>query len=293
MGRVDKAADTSPYRGRRAVLATMHGKEKAFAPVFSDRLGMDVTVPDGLDTDQLGTFSGEVPRRLGMRETAISKARMALARTGETLALANEGSFGPHPQVPFLAAGIERAVFVDTDRGIVIEESLIDDQPAFHHAEVTCFADLTPHLERMDFPRHRLIVTPAAGERCQETVFKGLADQDSLAAAIAAAAARSPDGRALVQSDMRAHMNPRRMDRLAILAQRLAMRIGTACPACNAPGYGHLRHEAGLPCEDCGAPTHALRFDVSGCGACGHEERLIRTGTPERASAGLCPLCNP
>lgn len=283
----------SPYRGEPVFLATMHGKEAAFAPALAARLGLEVRVPTGLDTDLLGTFTGEIPRRQGMRETALTKARMALALTGKGLALANEGSFGPHPHVPFLAAGMEIAVFVDETRGLVIEESLIDDQPVFHHAEASCMDELHPHLERMGFPRHRLIVRPAAGEPREGLIFKGLGDPDALAGAVVRAATASPDGRALVQNDMRAHMNPRRMEMLGRLAARLADRIATPCPACLASGFGHVRSEAGLPCGDCGTPTHALRYDIRGCRACGHEEQVVRPGTAARASPGLCPLCNP
>ena len=40
-----------------AVLATMHGKERAIAPLLQRTLGLAVKVPPGLDTDRFGTFS--------------------------------------------------------------------------------------------------------------------------------------------------------------------------------------------------------------------------------------------
>ena len=48
---------------------------------------------------------------------------------------------------------------------------------------------------------------------------------DALAAAIGQAAAKSANGRAFLQTDMRAHMNPRRMEIIAGLAARLAQRL--------------------------------------------------------------------
>lgn len=51
-----------PYQGRRATLATKHGKLALIGPVMFRRLGLEVETAD-VDTDVLGTFSGEVPRQ--------------------------------------------------------------------------------------------------------------------------------------------------------------------------------------------------------------------------------------
>jgi len=65
---------------------------------------MRVVVPAGLDTDGLGTFTGEVERPAPPRETALLKARLAIETTGLPRALASEGSFGPHPALGFVPA---------------------------------------------------------------------------------------------------------------------------------------------------------------------------------------------
>ena len=94
-----------PYAGRSAVLATMHGKEAAFAPVLADRLGLDLIVPGGIDTDALGTFTGEIARQGSIGETARAKAVLGLSIAGGDLALASEGAYGPHPQIPLIPLG--------------------------------------------------------------------------------------------------------------------------------------------------------------------------------------------
>ena len=53
---------SGPYAGLRAVLATMHGKDAAIVPVFQERLELSVVTPSAIDTDALGTFTGEIPR---------------------------------------------------------------------------------------------------------------------------------------------------------------------------------------------------------------------------------------
>ena len=97
----------SSFAGRRAVLATMHGKERAIVPAFRDILGIDIEVPGNLDTDQLGTFSGEVERAGTMDEVLVAKAKLGLKMSGLDLAIASEGSFGPHPQMPFIPVGLK------------------------------------------------------------------------------------------------------------------------------------------------------------------------------------------
>jgi hypothetical protein len=109
-----------PYRGRTALLASMHGKEAALAAPLQEALGLMLIPAAGFDTDRFGTFTGEVERTAPPRETALAKARAALAAQGGDLAIASEGSFGPHPGIPFLALAAEWVVFIDRARGLEI-----------------------------------------------------------------------------------------------------------------------------------------------------------------------------
>ena len=54
-----------------------------------------VVVAAEVDTDRLGTFTGEVERPGPPRETALMKARLGQGATGLPCALASEGAFGP------------------------------------------------------------------------------------------------------------------------------------------------------------------------------------------------------
>ena len=76
-----------------------------------------------LDTDQLGTFSGEIERIAPPLETAIQKARLGMKETGLLLGIASEGSVGPDPIVPFIHSNTEHLVLVDDEIGIVISET--------------------------------------------------------------------------------------------------------------------------------------------------------------------------
>ena len=94
------AASAHPYKSLRLGLATMHGKERAIAPPFRRVIGAEVVVAPNLDTDELGTFSGEVPRPDALVETALLKAEMVFRGSDVDCALASEGSYGPIDRLP-------------------------------------------------------------------------------------------------------------------------------------------------------------------------------------------------
>jgi len=271
-----------PYEGQEAALATLHAKDRAIGPAFRRRLGLALVVPEGIDTDRLGTFTGEVPRPAGLHETAVLKARLGLEATGLPLAIASEGSFGPHPVIPFLAIAREALAFLDAGRGLTIIEERVSERTNFAALELTPQADIPGFLTRAGFPRHGLILR-SGGE-----IVKGITDPAHLAELLAKA-----EGASRLETDMRAHMNPTRMAEIARLAHALARRLATPCPACHCPGFGRVRAERGLPCADCGAPTSLVRGEVQACGLCGHELRLPRKDGLSAAAPAACSLCNP
>jgi len=288
------------YHGATAALATMHGKEIAIAPAMRAYLGLDVVTPPHLDTDALGTFTGEIARVGTMREVAIRKARLGMRTSGLRIGIASEGSFGPHPHIPFFSAGLEFMVFVDDERDLIITESLIAEEINHDEAVVASAPELALFLPRAGFPTHGLVVAPNLTaspwwklhpERARAR--KGIVTHDELVDAVDRASRISEDGRARVTTDLRAHMNPTRMGAIARLASLLAARIATVCPKCRAPGFGRVGSARGLPCRDCGAESSIPSGDIWRCVACEHEHEQRQLPIRESADPGECPQCNP
>lgn len=279
---------TGRYRDRAASLATMHGKEAALEPPFR-ALGTTLVVP-GVDTDLLGTFSGEIERPAPPREVVARKARLGLEAAGLPLGLATEGTFGPHPAAPLLTVHREVALFVDDELGIEVEESIVEPKPAL----LTTLAGPDEPLDRVlagaDFPAHALLVMPSTGPR-GGPVHKGIRDLTRLRAAIRECASAAPDGRARVETDLRAHCNPTRMAVIAALGTRLAARLARECHACGTPGWGMLRLLPGFACADCDRPTALIRAELHGCVRCDatREIPLARSAAEPR----FCENCNP
>ena len=179
------------YAKTKAVLTTMHGKQDVIAPAMLEHAGMEVMVATSVDTDVLGTFTGDVPRIGTMRDVAVRKARLGMQAMGISIGIASEGSFGPHPVVPFINADIELMVLVDDDHGLVLTESLVDTQTNHDEIIVGVRAELDEFLLRVGFPEHALVVAPnsphSPGSRIDPEFVrgkKGIATYDDLAEAI-------------------------------------------------------------------------------------------------------------
>lgn len=286
------AARGSVYAGRTATLATMHGKEAAVAPPFLELLDVTVCTPDEIDTDALGTFTGEIERPGDMLETARAKARAGIALTGAELGLASEGAYGPHPWLPSVATGHELILWIDTAAGIEVCEQMPVRQARYATLVVRPGESLDAFLDRVGFPRYALAVMP----RSPGPAFvpaKGLRERDALEVAIRSAAAASGDGQAVVQTDMRAHVHPARMESIATVARRLAMRLKSHCEVCDAPGFGVVGQQSGLPCGACGTPTALAMADIHGCARCDHRTTRPRGEGRQTADPRYCDTCNP
>lgn len=282
-----------PFGGRRAILVTQHGKEAAIGPIFRASLGLEVAAARGIDTDLLGTFSGEIERPGSMDEVLRRKAELGLERGDYDIAIASEGSYGPNPALPFIGAGLEKIILIDRISGLVAVEREIELSPSFHVMDGQHGTDIDPFLHRGGFPGHAMIVKPLDPAGPGTQVFKGLTDRTALDAAVDEAIRVSSSGRFRVESDLRAHLNPTRMATITRLAERFAARLLNACPGCGSPGWGLIATESGLPCSACGEPTARVRAEVFGCFVCDCRETRSRPDGLAEASPGDCALCNP
>ena len=279
-----------PYTGRTAVLATKHGKLPIIAPPLEGAVGLRVEAV-AVDTDSLGTFTGDIPRSGPPLDTAIAKARLGMSAAGRCLGLASEGSIHPDPAVPFILVDNEIIVLVDDDNGIVVWESHSSWDIVAAATSVGAEVDLEPFLAAARFPDHQLIVRPSSGP--VHPIYKGISCIEKLTAAVAECASVAADGLARVETDLRAHTCPSRRAVIAGAAERLARRIASRCPACGAPGWGRVDILLGVPCAWCGTEVARPRAEIDGCPACAHRATRSVVSPEVRADPGECPYCNP
>ena len=273
------------YKGRISTLASKHDKLPLIAPPMLRQLDLEVVGVD-VDTDLLGTFSGEVTRDGDMLTTAVRKARMGMQASGLDLGFASEGSIGRRGFFP--TEDFEIVVFVDDSQGITVTESATSFEIAAHSWRLDTKTRLEEELSRAGFPEHGLIVRD--GEDTSAPIHKGIHELDHLLLAIKDLH-RHGSSMIQIESDLRANHSPSRRLVIAKAAEKLARRIATACPACSCPGWGEVRRLPGRRCAGCLVPTRLALAVLEGCARC-DATRTVDLGLPD-ADPDRCEWCNP
>lgn len=281
------------YDGACILLTTQHMKSTAIAPAFWQRLRAGV-VEYGVDTDRLGTFSGEIVRPGGALEAARRKCEWPLQILGEKVnfALASEGSFGPHPLIPFIPCDHEILYFIDRLHGFHMHVSVVSEQTNYRTELVDSWDELQKLATETLFPSHALILRPEGRDVCAP-IFKGLDTESALRHAYRECVKLSSGAKVWVETDMRAHCNPTRMKVISELADKLAARLVSHCPHCNTPGWGNVGIQKGLECNACAMPTQMIKCEVYGCTKCDHTEVTPRADGMTKADPQHCSYCNP
>lgn len=287
----EENTETTPFpywQGRTVVIATKHQKESIIAPLVEQALGVTVVVPPDFDSDQFGTFTGEVKRLPDQRDAAREKALTALAHTGETLAIASEGSFAPDPHLPFLTRATEIVMLVDTLHNLEIMGVHISHAVQPKRQIVDGVEEALAVAVAWSFPEQGVIVR--VGHGTKETLYKELVTTRELTDSLTKIY-RNQDGVVSLETDLRAHRCPPRHALIRAATEDLIARATTRCPACTTPGFGVTETVPGLPCGHCGRPTDLHKTLVYRCTHCQHT--LHTPATELAADPGACSYCNP
>ncbi len=279
------------FRGRQAALGTKHRKEEVIAPLVRDELGLEVVVPPDFDSDQFGTFTRETARAGTQLDAARAKARAAMDALGLDLGIASEGSFGSHPSIPFVPGNVEMVVLLDRAAGLEIHGVYCTTAVQFTHAWVASVEEAFAFAARAGFPEHGLVVRRSPDDT--DGLVKGLVTGDSLRAATEATIASVDNHRAFIESDLRAHRNPVRMQAIRAATLDFIANARRACPSCGAPGFRVVTDRPGLPCNWCGTPTERTLALVYQCQLCRHQLEVMYPDGRSETDPSRCPYCNP
>lgn len=273
------------WTDKTAVVCTMHGKETVIKPALHS-LGLN-WISANFDTDQFGTFSTEVARVNSPLETARKKCQLAFDNTDATIAIASEGSFGPHPMIPFLPINEEIILFSDREQDIEISISSLSTETNFSSKYCTTWEDVESFAKHVGFPTHGLILKADGVTK----VHKGINNPDLLQA-LFEQVMKTSNGFTL-ETDMRAMFNPTRMKHIYLAAEKLSSRLLSCCPSCHKPGFGEERVESGLPCALCGLPTDSILLKEVTCVHCQHQSITTFPNGKEHEDPQFCSYCNP
>lgn len=278
------------YSGKKVLLASMHKKEIAVKPPFSELVGCEIIVSEKLDTDQFGTFSGEISRDLSAYETLRKKAVFAAEIYDLDYVISSEGSFGPHPGYPFINADTEMLLFYDRVRNLFITDYEISTDTNHSELEIAANSIYTDEyfkwLEQIKFPSHGLIVKAGS-----IIIQKGICSTNALENAISEGFRQHRQ--LILETDMRAMMNPSRMNVINTLAYKLAKRVASTCVQCGTPGFPNNIKSGHLYCGLCFQETKVPKFIDMKCLKCDYLEQKEINPEKQFADPQYCDYCNP
>ncbi|MEO1146087.1 MAG: DUF6671 family protein [Cyanobacteria bacterium J06638_22] len=279
------------FENRVLVIATMHRKEEAIAPPLEAELGVQIQVPDNFNSDSFGTFTRDVDRPADQLETARLKLRYALELTGADLGVSSEGSFGPHPMLPMLPLNRELVLLIDQAHHLELVGEATTTETNYSHATVKTLAEAQAFAKKARFPSHGLVAMPSAEPEDRSLIHKGITSEADLLETVEGLL--SQFGQAHLETDVRAMVNPTRMQAIAQATHDLLRKLKQRCPNCGYPGFEIGDRQPGLPCGLCGLPTDLTLTAIYHCQNCGYEDAIIHPDGITAADPAQCPFCNP
>lgn len=264
-------------------LISKHQKEALISPYLAP-LGIQIQTIDHFNTDVFGTFAGEIPRKEGPKVTVREKCLAGLKHSGAIAGIASEGSFGAHPQMPFLSINEEWLVFIDLEKELEIYAKAISTELCFDRLSVANTEDLHSFLNRINFPNQGLVLKNTEN---QKVIEKGIQDIAQLKDLL-----EKHSGNWLLETDLRAHQNPLRRKNIARAALDLAQRLQALCPICQAPDFSVVQTSGALLCGYCKAPTSSYSTLHFACRKCNHTKTEHRMDK-QVEDPGFCERCNP
>lgn len=272
-----------------AALTTMHGKEQQIAPAFGRIAGWELVVAQ-IDTDQFGSFDGEVPRTLSPKAAALAKAKLGAEQLGLRFGVASEGTIGHHPQFPLLTSDHELIAIVDLELGHELVVSHVSAEIIAERHVLSDDSNLEQIASLCDLPNHaaNLIASGPSGRE----VRKDIRDLANLKLTVRDLGNKQDLRELVVESDFRAMSSPSRQRNIEHCAELAAQRVATRCPGCEYLGWGLVRYEFGLECRSCGfANEHLAKKGINRCLRCELEESFdLGVSLAEPAQ---CMVCNP
>lgn len=277
------------FKNRNLLIATKHKKERVISPLMENCLGVKCFIPDDFDTDQFGTFTGEVERKDDPIATLRKKAQIAMEKYNCDLAVSSEGSFGPHPSIFFAHADDELIMLADKKNNLEIIARELSTETNFNGSKINTENQLKEFAKRVQFPSHSLILRNAKGS--DKIIIKGISDWETLLHSFHEI--KQLFGTAYAETDMRAMHNPSRMNVIEKATQKLIDKINTCCPNCNTPGFGITDTKTGLPCNSCGFKTRSILSYIYTCKNCSLSKEEMYPNKKKSEDPMYCDVCNP
>jgi hypothetical protein len=278
-----------PYAGLKASLLTQHGKESVICPQLFDSNGLEVVHVSGYDTDNLGTFTRDIPRYGSQLDAARKKARVGMELSGLKLGIASEGAFDNDPHTGMFSWNYELVILIDDHRDIEIV-GFFGGLAQSASRQVSSWDEVNAFLSVARFNTHQLVIRPDDENHPESR--KGVKDLETLKMTYEWAKRISKNGNVFIENDLRAHTNPTRMANILKATEDLSRKMNSLCPECELPGFWVTERKKGLPCSSCEEPTNLPIAYIWSCVKC-ECKKEIPIPNQTKADPMKCDYCNP
>jgi hypothetical protein len=224
------------FKNRKCLIATMHEKEKVIAPVLEGKFGLKCYTTNQINTDKFGTFSREIPRRKNQIRTLKDKIDFAYKVTGETLIIANEGSYSPDPQLSMITINTEMLMLKDFKNNLSYTYAFSTNNANLARKEIEYAEEGVEFAIRNGFPAQGMILYRERKFRKPKIIVKGITNEDLLWEILQS---ELKSGKLFIENDLRAMLNPTRMENIKIATQNFATELEKTCPLCGNPGFSN------------------------------------------------------
>jgi hypothetical protein len=276
------------FSGRKIAIATMHQKETVVAPLLKSELNLLGFVPD-IDTDIFGTFCGAKLRSDTAYTAALNKCNYAMDITGCDIAIASEGSFGPHPEIFFAPANEELVLLVDRKNKQEFFGKVLTTDTNYSGKTISSIQSAFDFVDTIGFSNHAVIIKDK--EKQFNEVHKGIDNQPELIRVLSNMFESYSS--VWIETDMRAMYNPTRMKTIENATLNLIEKIKSKCPNCNFPGFWIVDVAKGLPCSSCNLPTKSTKAFVYECKNCHYVLSREFPNNKSFENPMYCGFCNP
>ena len=181
-------------------------------------------------------------------------------------------------------------VLVDDVHGWVLEGWATASETTAARQQVHTLADVHEFVQRVGFPDQGIVVRHQRDGVAQ--VYKDADTVEELCMHVAQA--QHADTAAVwLETDLRAHRNPKRRLVIRQAAEDLVRNAQRTCVRCSAPGMRKIATVPGLPCEWCGIPTDQPKALIYACVRCDYRVELPHDSGQTTAAPEYCGVCNP
>jgi hypothetical protein len=187
--------------------------------------------------------------------------------------------------------GINQVLFIDKKNGLEIRGHHSTSEVHSGGEYVSSVADAVSFAQKHNFPETGVVLKYRKSGMFK--VYKNISTIEDLMCRVEKMLSYPFVRKIFIETDMRAHKNPLRMNAIEQATKDLLKNINSLCPQCGAPGFVVSDVQPGLACDSCSLPTDLPLSEIYTCAVCSYSQSNIVVTQKTTMTSVFCKHCNP